>query len=269
VEKIWLKNYQKGVPEYINPDSCSSLPDMFDPVFKQFADRNAFYSFGTYLTYKELDEQTLRFAAVLQKNLQLKKGDRFAVMLPNILQYPIVLFGALRAGITIVNINPLYTADELTNQLNDSGATAIVVLEQFAHTVQETLLRVPHLKHCIITKIGDLLSIPRGLIMEFALKYILHQVPPYNLPNALNLKSLLDNANPNDVEHVDLQGHDIAFLQYTGGTTGVSKGAMLTHRNIIANLLQADAWLTLSNTNEHEIIITALPLYRILPILAD
>lgn len=269
VEKLWLKNYQKGVPEFINPDLYSSLPEMFASTFQQFATRNAFYSLGSFLTYRELDEQSLRFATVLQQTLKLRKGARFAIMLPNILQYPVVLFGALRAGIVVVNVNPLYTAEELVHQLNDAGVEGIIVLEQFAETVQAALPRIAQLKHCIITRIGDYLPKPKAWLMEFVLKYIYRKVPVYSIPNALDFQTIQNSAKVGTFEPVSLHNDDIAFLQYTGGTTGISKGAMLTHRNIIANLLQADAWLSLSMNHEQEVIITALPLYHIFSLTAN
>lgn len=269
VEKPWLKNYQDGVPEFIDPDVYSSLPDMFDHLFVRYASAKAFYSFGTYLTYAQLDDESRRFAGVLQQTLKMQKGSRFAIMLPNILQYPVVLFAALRAGLIVVNVNPLYTPDELVNQLSNAGAEGIIVLEQFAHTVQEALPRLPQLKHCIVTKVSDCLPRLRAALMEFVIKYIYNKVPAWRIPHALSFKSLLDHAHADQFKPVALTSQDIAFLQYTGGTTGISKGAILTHRNLIANLQQADAWLRFSLSNHQEIVITALPLYHIFSLTAN
>lgn len=268
VEKPWLKNYQKGVPEFIDPDVYPSLPVFFDHVFKRYANHAAFYSLGTTMTFAQIDEASQRFASVLQQTLKMQRGSRFAIMLPNILQYPIVLFGVLKAGLIVVNVNPLYTADELVAQLNNSGAEGIVVLEQFAQTVQKALPHVPHLKHCIVTKIGDYLPKVKAQLMQIVLKYIYKKIPAWNIRGVLYLKTLQANANPNDFKPLELKSDDVAFLQYTGGTTGVSKGAMLTHRNIIANLEQAGAWFS-QTPQGNEIIITALPLYHIFSLTAN
>lgn len=269
VEKPWLKNYQNGVPAEINPDKYPSLPVYFNEVFDRYKTSDAFYSFGSTITFAELDDLSQKFAVILQQTFKLKKGTRFAIMLPNLLQYPVALFGILKAGLIVVNVNPLYTADELVHQLNDAGAEGIIVLEQFAVTLERALPRLPQLKYCLVTKISDLLKGPKGLLMEFAYKYIYRKVPSWNIQGAFFFKDLMDNASKSQFVPVTLVSDDIAFLQYTGGTTGVSKGAILTHRNIIANLLQADAWLYLLRDQNREIIITALPLYHIFSLTAN
>lgn len=268
MEKPWLKNYQNGVPEFINPDRYPSLPALFEGIFKRYADHRAFYGLGTFLTYQELDEASNRFAAALQA-LGLKKGARFAIMLPNILQYPVVLFAALKAGLVVVNVNPLYTPDELVHQLQDSGAEGLLVLEQFAHTVALSLPRLPHLKYRIVTRVGDLVPRLKACMMQFVMKYIYKKIPNWTIPNVLYFSELLKQADPMRYQPVSLQSDDIAFLQYTGGTTGIAKGAILTHRNILANLLQADAWLQVSSSDTRPIIITALPLYHIFSLTAN
>lgn len=269
VEKIWLKNYSPGVPAEINPDAYQSLVEIFDKSCLQFRNEPAFYSWGTTLTYRQLDEYSRQFAAYLQNDLKLKKGDRIALMLPNILQYPVAMFGALRAGLIVVNVNPLYTVDELSYQLNNSGASVIVALSNFADTVQKALSNTPSLQHVIITDIGDLLSPLKRWLTYFVIKYIYKKIPSWNIPNTLFFKDVLAKGKDQIFMPVPLTNQDIAFLQYTGGTTGISKGAILTHRNIIANLQQAEAWFGSLLSNGKEIIITALPLYHIFSLTAN
>lgn len=269
MEKIWLKSYPPGVPAEINPDAYQSLVEVFETSCKQHSKQLAYYSMGVTLTYAEIEKYTRDFAAYLQQDLHLKKGDRIAIMLPNLLQYPIAMFGALRAGLIIVNVNPLYTSDELAYQLNNSGATTIVALANFASTVEKALQRVPALKNIIITHLGDLFPPVKAWVTNFVLKYIYKKVPDWHIPHAISFKQVL--ARGKDLPHmpVPLQNRDIAFLQYTGGTTGVSKGAVLTHRNLIANIQQADAWFQGLLSDSTEIIITALPLYHIFSLLAN
>lgn len=269
MEKIWLKNYPPGVPAEINPDAYQSLVEIFETSCKHNLDHPAFYNFGSTLTYSQLEKDSGYFAAYLQQELKLNKGDRIAIMLPNCLQYPVAMFGALRAGLIVVNVNPLYTADELTHQLNDSGAVAIVAVTNFAATVQKTLPRTPAIKHVIITKIGDLLKPLKGLMIDFALKYIYKKIPVWNIPHAINFKQILSRGKQLAFTPVPLTNQDIAFLQYTGGTTGISKGAILTHGNLIANIEQADAWFHALLADQKEIIITALPLYHIFSLTAN
>lgn len=268
VEKIWLKSYPPGVPAEINPDIYQSLVEIFEQSCEMYADLPAYYNLGVTLTYKEINESTRAFAAYLQQELRLKKGDRIAIMLPNILQYPVALFGALRAGLTVVNVNPLYTSTELTHQVNDAGAETIVVLANFARTVQNALPNTS-LKNVIVTHIGDFFSLPKSLLTDFFLKYVKKNIPTWRMPRSIKFKHVLERGKKLKFSPVTIDHHDLAFLQYTGGTTGVSKGAMLTHRNIIANILQADAWFKSLFQLGKEIIITALPLYHIFSLTAN
>jgi len=268
MEKIWLKNYPPGIPFEINPDEYQSIVDLFDRSCKSFYDDPAFYNLGTTLTFKQFDRYSQSFAAYLQKELHLKKGDRIALMMPNILQYPISLFGALRAGLIIVNVNPLYTASELINQLNDGGVETIIVLSNFAHTVEKALPSTK-LTRVIVTELGDLFPRPKAWFIYFVLKHIKKQITPYQLPNVLHFRKMLLQGKKLSFDPVPLSLKDIAFLQYTGGTTGIAKGAMLTHRNMVANILQAEAWFSQNLRKEQEIILTALPLYHIFSLLAN
>jgi long-chain acyl-CoA synthetase len=261
-EKIWLKNYAENVPAEVDPSTYPSVTSLFEESVSRYRDLPALSNMGTTLTYDELDRLTRNFAAFLQGQLGLAKGDRLAIMLPNLLQYPVALFGAFRAGLTIVNVNPLYTARELQHQLHDSGARAIVVLENFAHTVQEVLDKSP-LEWVITTKLGDLLSAPTSYITNFVLKYVKHMIPDWKIPNAVGFKEALHHHRGLELRDVPLTPDDIAFLQYTGGTTGVPKGAMLTHRNMVANMLQTHAWYGNILKEREEILITALPLYHV------
>jgi len=263
VDKVWLKSYTEGVPAVINADAYQSLIDVFAQSCKRYAKSPAYYSMGSTLTYEELDIQSTHFAAYLQTELKLKKGDRIAIMLPNILQYPVVMFGALKAGLIVVNVNPLYTVDELTHQIKDSGSETLVVLANFALTAQKAMGNLPGLKNIIITYIGDFLSPVHALLIHLALKYYYKKIPDWNIPDALMLKDVLRKGSQHAFLKPQIQSQDIAFLQYTGGTTGVAKGAVLTHRNLVSNLQQADAWVKEAVDPGHEIILTALPLYHI------
>ncbi len=268
MEKIWLKSYSPGVPAEINPDHYSSLIDMFEESCRKYRDSPAFYSLGVTLTYQEIDFYSRAFAAYLQTHFKLKKGDRVALMMPNVLQYPIALFGALRLGLTIVNVNPLYTVPELVHQLKDAGAETIIVLENFAHTVEDALSEIK-LKNIIVTQVGDLLPPFKAKLIQFFLKYIRRKIPAWTISNAISFKKILEEGEKLNFSHVEINNTDIAFLQYTGGTTGVAKGAMLTHRNILSNIEQATAWFHSLLTPGKEIIITALPLYHIFSLTAN
>ncbi len=269
MEKIWLeKSYPPGVPFEIDPDRYSSLVEMFNKYSQQYADTVAFINMGGELTYKELAQQATSFAAYLQNNLGLKKGDKFAIMVPNSLQYPIALFGALLAGLTVVNVNPLYTARELEHQLKDSGTKAILIIENFASTLEKVMRETP-LEHVIMTSLGDRLGLVKGSIVNFAVKYVKRMVPGFRLPNAIRFNRVLAQGAKLTFTPVTLSGEDLAFLQYTGGTTGLSKGAMLTHRNMVANLEQAKASLKPLLTEGEELIVTALPLYHIFALTAN
>jgi long-chain acyl-CoA synthetase len=267
MDKIWLKHYPKGVPAEINVNEYASLRDVFDESVAKYATRPAYTCMGKTITFGELDTLSTAFAAWLQAK-GCRKGTRVALMMPNILQYPICLFGTLRAGCTVVNVNPLYTARELEHQLNDSGAEVIVVVENFAHTVQEVVTRTK-VRHVIVTSIGELLGF-KGLIVDFVLRHVKKMVPAWSLPGSMRLSDALSEGRGGKVEPVPLGHDDLAFLQYTGGTTGVAKGAMLLHRNIVANLLQARAWVKpFLNVEGREIVITPLPLYHIFSLTAN
>jgi len=266
--KPWLANYPLGVPAEIDLGEFSSILEIFERSCRLYAQRTAFSNFKTTLSYAELDHLSRNFAAWLQQQ-GLKKGDRIALMMPNILQYPVALFGALRAGLVVVNTNPLYTPRELKHQLQDSGARAIVVLENFAHVLQEIRSEVK-LDCVITTRLGDMLKFPKGILVNFVLKYIRKAVPAWSLPGSVNFSACLEMGEKLTHHAVSVSFEDIAFLQYTGGTTGVAKAAMLTHRNLVANMLQSRAWLTAKDIGKDgEIIITALPLYHIFALTAN
>ena len=267
-ERPWLEHYPDGVPANITIDAYPSLVAVLEESFKSFADRPAFHNFGTQLSYHDIDILSLQFAQYLNAVLKLEKGDRIAIMIPNILQYPVALFGALRAGLTIVNTNPMYTDRELKHQLKDSGAIAIVVLDNFAAILQKVIADT-HVKHIITTGIGDMLNFPKGCLINFTLKHIKKVVPTYHLPQAVRWNKALAQGGQHVMSNVALGHDDIAFLQYTGGTTGIAKGAMLSHGNMIANMLQARAWLSNKTRTGQEVIITALPLYHIFSLCAN
>ena len=267
MERIWLKHYPKGVPAEIDVNEYASLRDVFDESVAKFATRPAFTCMGKSITFGELDTLSTAFAVWLQAK-GCRKGARVALMMPNILQYPVCLFGILRAGCTVVNVNPLYTARELEHQLTDSGAEVIVVVENFAHTVQEVAAKT-RMRHVIVTSIGEMLGF-KGLIVDFVLRHVKKMVPAWSLPGSLRLSDVLAEGRRGKLERVPLGHDDLAFLQYTGGTTGVAKGAMLLHRNIVANLLQARAWVRpFLGAEGSEIIITPLPLYHIFSLTAN
>ena len=268
MEKIWLKSYPPGVPAEIDVNEFRSLGDLFDRSVKRFADKTAYVCMGKAITYAELDAASARFGAFLQRDLGLPKGTRVALMMPNVLQYPIAMFGALRAGYTIVNVNPLYTARELEHQLKDSGAEAIVILENFAHTLEQVRAQVP-IRHVIVTSLGEMLGFPKGAIVNFVVRRVRKLVPPWTLDGHLSFGDALARGAAHALQPVEVGHEDAAFLQYTGGTTGVAKGAVLTHRNIVANLQQAHAWISPVVTEGREIIITALPLYHIFSLTAN
>jgi long-chain acyl-CoA synthetase len=264
VDKIWLKNYPAGVPAEINPNEIASLQALIERSFDRFADRPAYTMMDRTLSFGDLDRLSRQFAAYLQQVAGLRKGDRIAIMLPNILQYPVAIAAAFRAGLTIVNTNPLYTPRELEHQLKDSGAKAILILENFAHTLQQ-VIHETSVETVIVTGIGDLLAFPKSLLVNFVLRHVKSQVPEYSLPGATGFVEALSKGKYENLEPVALGHDDIAFLQYTGGTTGVSKGAMLTHRNLVANVLQSEAWMgpSLRSEAEQMNLVTALPLYHI------
>ncbi len=270
MERTWLRHYPAGVPADVDLNEYASLRDVLEDACRRYAARTAYSNFGTTMSYAQLDELSRAFAAWLQKHSGLAAGDRIALMMPNLLQYPVALFGALRAGMVVVNTNPLYTARELEHQLRDSGAKAIVIVENFAHVLAEVLPRT-ELKQVLITSIGELLSFPRGAIVNFVVRRVRKQVPAYRIPGSIRFKHALAVGLGAKLETVPLAHDDIAFLQYTGGTTGVSKAAVLTHRNMVANVLQARAWIgpALADAADSRVVVTALPLYHIFSLTAN
>jgi long-chain acyl-CoA synthetase len=270
MEKVWLKSYPPGVPAEIDPGEYSSVRDIFLQSCSQYASLPAFTCMDATLTYAELDRMSRDFASWLQNRAGLKKGDRVALMMPNMLQYPIALFGALRAGLVVVNCNPLYTPRELEHQLKDSGAVAIVILENFAHTLEQVLPHTP-VRTIVTTQLGDLLRFPKSLIVNLVVKHVKKLVPAWSLPGSVPFRDALAEGARSQLTEPPLGHDDIAFLQYTGGTTGVSKGAMLTHGNMVANLLQSSAWHAArgGDDTEKEVVITALPLYHIFALTAN
>ncbi|HET9047990.1 MAG TPA: AMP-binding protein [Chiayiivirga sp.] len=268
IERPWLANYPKGVPAEIDLNEFGSIPEVLASACKTYASNPAYENMGRTLSYAEIDALSAQFAAYLLHDLQLKKGDRIAIMLPNILQYPIAVFGALRAGLTVVNTNPMYTHRELKHQLHDAGAVAIVVLDNFAATLSEVLADTP-VRQVITTGVGDMLGFPKGAIVNFVLKYVKKAIPDFRIPGAIRFHEALARGAGKTAPPVTLSHQDIAFLQYTGGTTGVAKGAMLTHGNMVANMQQASAWLGTNVKPGHEHIITALPLYHIFALTAN
>jgi long-chain acyl-CoA synthetase len=262
MERNWLKSYPEGVPAEVDVNAFSSIVDMFEKSVAEFADRAAYVHMGATLTYAEVDRLSRDFAAFLHGDLKLPKGARVALMMPNVLQYPIALFGALRGGYTVVNCNPLYTPRELERQLTDCGAEAVLVLENFAIVVQQALSKTM-VRHVITTQLGDMLGWGRGTLVNFVAKYIKRLVPKWSIANTITFSDALRKGASLGWLPEPIEPHDIAFLQYTGGTTGVPKGAMLTHRNIIANLQQHHAQIRPALYDGHDIVVTALPLFHI------
>ncbi|GLU57030.1 long-chain-fatty-acid--CoA ligase [Dyadobacter frigoris] len=258
----WLKYYTEGVPYEINPDAYSSLIELMDTGFRLYKDRSAFANMGKELTFGKLDELSRNFAAYLE-NLGLRKGDRIAIQMPNLLQYPAAMFGALRAGLVIVNTNPLYTPREMQHQFKDSGVKAIVILANFAAHLEKIVANT-EIKHIIITEIGDMLGFPKKLIVNAVVKYVKKMVPAYHIAGAVSFNEALSLGSGLTYTKPSVSNIDVAFIQYTGGTTGVSKGAMLTHRNLIANVEANSAWITpVMGEMEIPIFVAALPLYHV------
>ncbi|MDY6942510.1 MAG: AMP-binding protein [Pseudomonadota bacterium] len=268
MNKPWLAQYPTGIPEHIDPTQYASLAEMFEHSVNRFANRPMYANMGSPLTFSDVDRLSREFAAYLQSSLGLNKGDRVAIMMPNVLQYPVALFGILRAGMVVVNVNPLYTARELEHQLNDAGARAIVVLENFAHVVQQVIDRVK-LDRVITTQIGDLVPFPKRALVNFVVKRVRKMVPDWQLKDPVPLRRALAEGRTQPFKPPQLNHDDLAFLQYTGGTTGVSKGAMLTHGNMVANVLQASTWISPHTRVGEDTIITALPLYHIFSLTAN
>ena len=266
MEKIWLKSYPAGIPAEIDVNEYASLREVLEESCAKFASRPAYSCMGRTITFADLDKLSAAFGAFLQGR-GLTKGARVALMMPNVLQYPVCLFGILRAGCTVVNVNPLYTPRELEHQLTDSGAEMIVVVENFAHTLADVISKT-QVKHVIVTTIGEMLGL-KGVLVDFVLRHVKKMIPAWDLPGAIRLSDALAEGGRRKLEPVELGHEDIAFLQYTGGTTGVAKGAMLLHRNIIANVLQARAWVTPFLGKQRHVIITPLPLYHIFSLTAN
>ncbi|HZW13867.1 MAG TPA: long-chain fatty acid--CoA ligase [Noviherbaspirillum sp.] len=270
MEKIWLKSYPPGVPAEIDYTQYRSLVHLMEEAFQKYASRNAYVCMDKFLTYAEVDDYSKRLGAWLQSK-GLKKGARVAIMMPNVLQYPVALAAVLRAGYTVVNVNPLYTPRELEHQLNDSGAEAIIILENFATTLEQVIAKTK-VKHVVVASMGEMLGGLKGMIVNFVVRNVKKMVPAFSLPNAVRFKQTLAEGARMTLKPVELNQEDVAFLQYTGGTTGVSKGATLTHRNVIANVLQNEAWAKPVLEKEPKVealtIVCALPLYHIFALTA-
>jgi long-chain acyl-CoA synthetase len=262
MERPWLKHYPKGVPHTIDPDRYPSLIELFDESVQKFRENNAFVNMGAELTFEELNYFSADFASFLQNVAGLKKGDRVAIMMPNLLQYPVALFGVLRAGLTVVNVNPLYTPRELKHQLKDSGAKAIVILANVAHTLS-SVIKDTDVETVVVTEVGDMLGFPKRMMVNAVVKHVKKMVPKFSLPEAYSWFEAMDHGAEHPFVPVKCAPEDLAFLQYTGGTTGVAKGAMLTHRNIVANLLQIAEWMKPKLIPGAEVAVCALPLYHI------
>jgi long-chain acyl-CoA synthetase len=262
MNKIWLKSYPVGMPAEIDADLFTSIPDLLEKIGARFADRPAFHNLGHTISYAELDRLSRDLAAFLLAVPGMTKGDRVAIMAPNLLQYPVALFGILRAGMTVVNVNPLYTPRELEHQLKDSGAKAIVILENFARTLQQVLSKTP-VEHVITTQVGDLLPEPKRWVVNLLVKKVKKMVPAWRIDGAVGFRVALARGAAMPLKPAEVSHEDIAFLQYTGGTTGVAKGAMLTHRNVLANLEQTGVWVSSSFKEGTEIVMAPLPMYHI------
>ena len=267
MNRFWLKSYPQGVPADIDPSRLPTVKALIEGTCAAHADRVAYVQMGRNMTYREVDKLSRAFGAWLQL-VGFKKGDRLAIMLPNTLQYPIALFGALRVGLVVVNTNPLYTATELEHQLADSGATAILVLENFAHVVEAVLPRTK-LKHVLVTAAGDFLSFPKSLIVNFVIRHVRKQVKPWKIEGATDFKAAVAKGQHTPLTPVPIESQDLAFLQYTGGTTGVAKGAVLSHGNICANVLQSEVWVGHSFEMANGVLITPIPLYHIFALTAN
>ena len=264
MERIWLSHYPPGIPAEVNVHEFASLRDLLLRSCHRFGSLPAYSNMGVSMSFAELDRSSRNFAAYLQKSLGLRKGDRVAIMMPNLLQYPVALFGALRAGLVVVNVNPQYTPPELEHQLKDSGAAAIVVVENFAHTLQKVLDKSPTLKLAVITtEVGDMFPVVKKLLTNFVVKNVKHMVPAWEISGATKFDAALRAGRRQLVEDVPLSHDDIAFLQYTGGTTGVAKGAVLTHGNLVANVQQMGAWMARDLVDGTEVFVCSLPLYHV------
>lgn len=268
MEKPWFKQYPVSVSHEIDPSEYASVGAVVEEAFKKFHNKVAFENMGVQLTFTELEKQVNYFAAYLQKVCGLKKGDRIAIQMPNVLQYPVAMFAALKVGLVVVNTNPLYTEREMEHQFVDSGAKAIVVLANFASKV-EAVLPKTQIKHVIVSEIGDMLGFAKGFVVSAVVKYLKKMVPAYQLPSAVSFKRALVLGALKNLEPVHIDSNDLAFLQYTGGTTGVAKGAMLTHRNVVANMMQISAWMSPVLRDGVETVVTPLPLYHVFSLVVN
>ena len=266
MDKVWLSHYQSGIPHHIEPLKYANLVDMLNNSCKKYSEKTAFIHMNFELSFLQFEYLVHQFAAFLQ-HLGLKKGDRVAIMLPNTLQYPIALFGILKAGLIVVNTNPLYTPPEVAHQLNDAGAKAIIVLENFAHTLEQALPNLPHLNHIILTNVGDTFPWVKKHLINGIIRYVKKMIPEYSLPQAISWQDSIDH-NYRFVD-VEIAPNDLAFIQYTGGTTGISKGAMLSHHNMVANVMQASTWISPKDFGSDDLVVTALPLYHVFSLTAN
>ncbi|MFT4609099.1 MAG: long-chain acyl-CoA synthetase [Cellvibrionaceae bacterium] len=268
MKRFWLDSYPKNTADDINIDDFASVPDVLAQACKNYPDSIAYSNFGTTMTFAEVNASSLQFADFLQNTLHLKKGDSIAIMLPNILQYPIALFAAMRLGIIVINVDPLYTPRELIHQLNDARVETILFLENFGDTVAEAMPKT-QLKRVISTKVGDCLNFPSSFIINSVLRYVKKAIPSFHIPKLMNFKKALKNGDKSRVVDAELNHDDILFLQYTGGTTGVAKGAILTHGNLVANMLQSRAWIGSTLTAGNDVIVAPLPIYHIFSMTAN
>ncbi len=268
MSKTWYSSYPQGIPENADVTAFSSLVEVFENACASYKNHPCFQNYGKIISFQQLNDSSQRLASYLQNQLQMEKGGKIAIMMPNLLQNPVSIFGALRAGLTVVNTNPLYTPVELKHQLCDSGATTIIILENFAHTLQ-SIIGQTSIRHVITTRMGDMLAFPESAIMNLVVKHVKKMVPPFQIPGSLNFKQCLSEGDANKYSRPELNQSDFAFLQYTGGTTGVAKGAILTHGNMVANVQQTAIWLEPLIEKGKEHIITALPLYHIFSLLAN
>ncbi|MFA5940733.1 MAG: AMP-binding protein [Sinimarinibacterium sp.] len=268
MNQVWYQQYPAGVPREIDVDAYASVAELLEKSCEQYRRGCAYECMGVCLSYDDLDRLTQDFASYLQNVLGFNKGDRIALMMPNLLQYPVALFGVLRAGMTVVNVNPLYTPRELEHQLKDSGARAIVIVENFCHTLEQVVKKTK-IECVITTQLGDLAPFPKSLLVNGVVKYVKKMVPKWNIPGTVPLRAALARGKAQPYMRVPMTHQDIAFLQYTGGTTGLSKGATLTHGNIVANLEQCSAWMSAFIGDKERIVITALPLYHIFALVVN